>query len=149
MLGWGGDGERKGGVTNLGFFPSGRGQHRHIQSLTLSHRGTALALIQLRTQTQGAGSWGEFTTEEESFCSERAFKYEIEIPDFMISQGKRVERIQLLTNQACEGAKKRENPWSCSSTDFKPPEPSACVVTETGGEKGPQESLSTETMAPY
>lgn len=53
-----------------------------------------------------------------------------------------------MTNQAW-GGRKRENPSSCSSTDFKPPEPRACVVTETGVEEGPQESLSTETMAPY
>lgn len=56
----GGDGERRGGVTNVGFFPSQRGQHRHIQSLALSHGGTAPLLIQLQTQTRGAGSWGEF-----------------------------------------------------------------------------------------
>lgn len=31
-----------------------------IQSLALSHGGTALVLIQLQTQTQGAGSWGQF-----------------------------------------------------------------------------------------
>lgn len=59
-VGLGGDGERRGGVTNVGFFPSQRGQHRHIQSLALSHGGTAPLLIQLQTQTRGAGSWGEF-----------------------------------------------------------------------------------------
>lgn len=51
----------------------------------------------------------------------------------MVSQGKQGKRIQLLTNQACEGGKKRENPSSWSSTDFKPPEPRACVFTQRLG----------------
>lgn len=133
----------------LGVLPFwARSAQTHSVARTFA-RGNCTATATATNTNTGSRKLGEFTTEEESFCSERAFKYEIEILDFMISQGKRVERIQLLTNQACEGAKKRENPWRCSSTDFKPPEPSACVVTETGVEKGPQESLSTETMAPY
>lgn len=91
----------------MGFFPSQRGRHRHIQSLALSHGGTALVLIQLQTQHGEQEAGENSTTEEESFCSERAFKHEIEIPDSVGSQGERAERIQLRTNQAGGGGKGR------------------------------------------
>lgn len=148
MLGWRGDGEER-RSHKLGVLPfSARSAQTHSVARTFARGNCTVTNTATNTNT-GSRKLGRIPLQRKSFCSERAFKYEIEIPDFMVSQGKRVERIQLLTNQACEGGKKRENPSSCSSTDFKPPEPSACVFTETGVEKGPQESLSTKTMAPY
>lgn len=83
----------------LGVLPfSVRSAQTHSVARTFARGNCTVTNTATNTYTgeQEAGKYS--TTEEESFCSERAFKYKIEIPDFMVSQGKRVERIQLLTN---------------------------------------------------
>lgn len=75
-------------------FPARSAQTRSV-ARTFA-RGNCTGTNTATNTNTGSRKAGENSRAEgESFCSERAFKYEIEIPDFVVSQGEGAERIQL------------------------------------------------------